>query len=705
MSNPFDQFDTPQASSNPFDQFDAPKQPQQSALEQLGEATGAVYRGLTNRGVGLIQTVDSLPLVGGFLSGAAKEAARRQVQANNAESNAQGIGSKIVEVASDPVNWFNPSGGLVAAGAKAGAASAFTEGNTGDKSISDRAMDAVKGGAIGAATGKVLGVTGNKLAGAVEDIANLNPAVVQTAKDLRAAASPLFDKFRASGGTYTDKLTNELADIADSAKVQGIAGSDLKPADQAFNDALDYYAKLRGKTLSPDDLQRLDQSIADDVSRFNRAGEYNYGRILNDIKYNLRERAFNPEKAADYVTGASPEAVNDLVQANNLWSQAYKAADIEKILQKAAGTENPATSIRTGIKNLLANDKKMAGYTDQEKQLLQEAMDRGSVGGLIHLFGGRLTDSLAGGAAGFAAGGAPGSVAGAIVGKAVGGKMAGAAGSVQANRLKGALEAMQTGVAPSERAGKALKQALPDSLINEMSTIVPTAATMTAGGAGALAAQPGTTPVQQPMPQPVPTVQPVTPEPQAAAQPQLIHRIAQAESGGDPTAQSRTSTASGILQFTDPTWQSSVMKWGKELGIDLKDKNDPQAQMALGQKLMEANAEQLTKALRREPSDVDQYAAWFLGPTAAAKLALSQGSGRDAVTLFPRKVVSANRSMFFDGQRPRKVEELYSLLQSKIDGQRMSSNDAGAGALYPGKIINGYVYRGGDPNSKDSWSL
>lgn len=164
---------------------------------------------------------------------------------------------------------------------------------------------------------------------------------------------------------------------------------------------------------------------------------------------------------------------------------------------------------------------------------------------------------------------------------------------------------------------------------------------------------------------------PLSPSPQASgpqSQPSspLIHRIAQAESGGDPNAKNPNSTATGLLQFTNPTWQSSIAKWGKELGYDLKDKNDPQAQLAVGQKLMDANAKQLRRAIGREPTDGDQYAAWFLGPLPAAKLILSQGSGRDAVTLFPRKVVADNRAVFFDGRRPRTVEEVYQLLDDRV---------------------------------------
>lgn len=265
--------------------------------------------------------------------------------------------------------------------------------------------------------------------------------VPASSQDLRAAAKPFYDRFTQSGGVYSPKLTNEIADIAAASKSKGVAGQ-MKPADAALNDSLSFYENLRSKPLSVEDLQALDQSLAEDISRFNRAGEYNFGRKLNDLKYALREKAFNADNAKNYIQAGSPEAVNDLVTGNQLWSQSYKAADIEKIIQKAQGTNTPQSSIRTGIKNLLANDKKMAMYSDAEKAALQEAMKRGNLGGLLYNAGGRLTDSLAGMVAG-SAGGPVGSIAGAMAGKAIGGGLGDIAGNVQAKRLGGAVSIMQ----------------------------------------------------------------------------------------------------------------------------------------------------------------------------------------------------------------------------------------------------------------------
>lgn len=174
-------------------------------------------------------------------------------------------------------------------------------------------------------------------------------------------------------------------------------------------------------------------------------------------------------------------------------------------------------------------------------------------------------------------------------------------------------------------------------------------------------------PTTQPTP---PPARAKAPAPQSNASP-LVRRMAMAESGGDPNAvnpvtKAGRGTASGLLQFTDDTWARSVAKWGKELGVTLKDKNRPEAQLAMAEKLAADNARILGKQIGRPPTEGEVYAAHFLGASDAARLIRAQGSGRQAILLFPRKVVNDNRSVFFDGRRPRSVEEVMRVINDKV---------------------------------------
>lgn len=146
----------------------------------------------------------------------------------------------------------------------------------------------------------------------------------------------------------------------------------------------------------------------------------------------------------------------------------------------------------------------------------------------------------------------------------------------------------------------------------------------------------------------------------------LLDRIAQAESGGNPDARNPNSTASGPLQFTNGTWAQMVAKYGKQTGITFKDKDNPQAQAVMGELLARDNAKVLTKDLGRAPTDGEIYMAHVFGADGAAKLIRAQGTGRDAITLFPRSVTAENSSLFWSKGKPRTVEQLYNILSEKV---------------------------------------
>ncbi|MDE2099131.1 MAG: hypothetical protein KGL39_17890 [Patescibacteria group bacterium] len=141
-----------------------------------------------------------------------------------------------------------------------------------------------------------------------------------------------------------------------------------------------------------------------------------------------------------------------------------------------------------------------------------------------------------------------------------------------------------------------------------------------------------------------------------------------AESGGNPNAKNPNSTASGPYQFTDGTWKDMVAKYGQQTGIGLADKNNPKAQETMARLYAADNVNTLNSVLGRMPTKGELYAAHVLGPTGAARLirtAATQNS-RDAALLFPPEVVNANKSLFFNGGKPRTAIQLYQLLSSKV---------------------------------------
>jgi hypothetical protein len=156
--------------------------------------------------------------------------------------------------------------------------------------------------------------------------------------------------------------------------------------------------------------------------------------------------------------------------------------------------------------------------------------------------------------------------------------------------------------------------------------------------------------------------------PDTQPQASLLNRIMQAESGGRPMAMNDKSTAAGLYQFTDGTWSSMVKKYGDAYGITKADKMNPQAQQTMASLLLQENSNILTKSLGRQLDDGDLYVAHVLGAGDAARIlkAHDKGKALSAAQLVAKEVPSANRGIFYDGNRPRSVKEVVAILKNKV---------------------------------------
>lgn len=108
--------------------------------------------------------------------------------------------------------------------------------------------------------------------------------------------------------------------------------------------------------------------------------------------------------------------------------------------------------------------------------------------------------------------------------------------------------------------------------------------------------------------------------------------LGQIESGNDPYATSKTSSASGLYQFLKGTWESLGFNWADRFNVD--------KQNAAAQKFTEANA----SVLQRAGIGVDAntlYAAHFLGAGTATKV-FASGSDTPLSSVLSSKVLNAN---------------------------------------------------------------
>ncbi|WP_297506924.1 transglycosylase SLT domain-containing protein [uncultured Caulobacter sp.] len=163
---------------------------------------------------------------------------------------------------------------------------------------------------------------------------------------------------------------------------------------------------------------------------------------------------------------------------------------------------------------------------------------------------------------------------------------------------------------------------------------------------------------------------------------------AKRESGFNPAAKARTSSAGGLFQFVDQTWLATLKKHGSKYGyaryadlitqgadgryrVDGEEarkavlglKTDPHAAALMAGELTSDHASYLRGRVGRTPTAGELYAAHFLGPQGSARLieAATVSPSASAAAMFP-DAAQANKSIFYKEGRAATVGEVYANL-------------------------------------------
>ena len=170
---------------------------------------------------------------------------------------------------------------------------------------------------------------------------------------------------------------------------------------------------------------------------------------------------------------------------------------------------------------------------------------------------------------------------------------------------------------------------------------------------------------------------------------------ASVESGFDPAAKSKGSSATGLFQFIDKTWLSMISQHGAEHGLgDLAQKitvddqgrphvadpavkkqildlrKNPMVAAAMAGEFAVDNKEYLQDRLHQVVGKAELYLAHFLGAGKAANFLqeMKENPKEIAAHVFGSEA-TANKNVFFDkatGQ-PKTLEQIYAFFSSKFD--------------------------------------
>jgi len=264
---------------------------------------------------------------------------------------------------------------------------------------------------------------------------------IPSAEDTRALASNSYAKAEQAGGVLKPHITDSFIDEAAKLTPQTPAARAVFSTDTPSSKLItNLQSGVRGKPLTLAEAQELDSGLGDMMASevHPQTGKLTAeGNKLLKIQSALRD-AIEKAQPQDIVGGkAGFDAWNE---GRQLWATAAKQNDIERIINKASGADNPAIVLKNGFSALKNNPTRMRGFTMQERAAIAKAAKTGIITDALRWGGSRFISSVTGTAAGVAGGGPMGAVLGSGAGYAAGMPLRALANARQMGRANDVLQ-------------------------------------------------------------------------------------------------------------------------------------------------------------------------------------------------------------------------------------------------------------------------
>lgn len=149
-----------------------------------------------------------------------------------------------------------------------------------------------------------------------------------------------------------------------------------------------------------------------------------------------------------------------------------------------------------------------------------------------------------------------------------------------------------------------------------------------------------------------------------------LYAVAGSESSFNAGASASVGTATGLFQFTAPTWNYLTTKVYPELRYGPGDRTDPKKSAVLASRYLKAIKKTLAAKIGHAPSIGQTYLGYFMGPTGAARFIEEHKKNPSAkgADVF-KKAAAANPQLFYNkGNRaePLTLSETMDRLEGKV---------------------------------------
>lgn len=224
-----------------------------------------------------------------------------------------------------------------------------------------------------------------------------------TAKELSEIGGNLFKKADDIGGKVKPEFWDDyIRDV--SLKMRPKQGERI--AERVFDIKNEMRPILQNMRAEINDLgsfsaiKKTDQILNDLYYQADKAGDAAVARKYLIMRNTLRDKIENADP--DMFIGGS-EAFDTVKEAKKIWAASRRMDDVEKILQRAEGAQQPTTVIKNGFRKL-RDSKDFKFYSPDEKFAIKKAANTGAIEGFFRLQGSGLGPIITGGV-GYAAGG------------------------------------------------------------------------------------------------------------------------------------------------------------------------------------------------------------------------------------------------------------------------------------------------------------
>ena len=311
-----------------------------------------------------------------------------------------GTGAKVAQVAGKVA-------GLATGGAIGGAVSSALSPQK-QAGLENRAIETLKGGAIGATVGAGLGVA-SKVASNVktsavqlgkdvlagykarptETIAGFTSKPVETldsiSEAIKEGSSNAYKAMRESGAIFKPETTKSIfMNIDDSLKKSGILNPRLHGDTIGVLSDLKALAKEKNGAIGLEELDQYRQLLGDVVKKnTDIGGKINADALKANIAINKLDDVVE-SLGGSAIQGGEKKSLDLLNTAREEWKRYRKFDAITNIVRKADGDANRT---KTLLQNFVNNPKNLRGFSPVEIQALKRAKTNSTAEGLMKAVG------------------------------------------------------------------------------------------------------------------------------------------------------------------------------------------------------------------------------------------------------------------------------------------------------------------------------